>query len=289
MLRLSDILQYINANPLLFSHLALKGGTAINLVVFNLPRLSVDIDLDFTKHCLRDEMFVLRKQINSDILKYMTSQGYQLNPSSKNPHSLDSWVFYYLNSSGNKDNIKIEINYSMRNHVFEPIEKEVYMESLSLHLHVRTLTNLELFGSKIKALIERTAARDLYDVYNMLMLPVFSVSEQSLLRKIVILYLAIGGNTPPKTDFNFKAIDNLNFSQIKRKLIPVLKKSDKFEFEVAKSEVKTYLTTLMVLTDNEKLFLERFNQKIYQPELLFDELDIVGRINDHPMAIWKCS
>ncbi|MBP6285259.1 MAG: nucleotidyl transferase AbiEii/AbiGii toxin family protein [Paludibacteraceae bacterium] len=288
-LRLSDILQYINANSLLFSHLALKGGTAINLVVFNLPRLSVDIDLDFTKHCLRDEMFVLRKQINSDILKYMTSQGYQLNPSSKNPHSLDSWVFYYLNSSGNKDNIKIEINYSMRNHVFEPIEKEVYMESLSLHLHVRTLTNLELFGSKIKALIERTAARDLYDVYNMLMLPVFSVSEQSLLRKIVILYLAIGGNTPPKTDFNFKAIDNLNFSQIKRKLIPVLKKSDKFEFEVAKSEVKTYLTTLMVLTDNEKLFLERFNQKIYQPELLFDELDIVGRINDHPMAIWKCS
>lgn len=288
-LRLSDILQYMNANPLLFSHLALKGGTAINLVVFNLPRLSVDIDLDFTKHCLRDEMFVLRKQINSDILKYMTSQGYQLNPSSKNPHSLDSWVFYYLNSSGNKDNIKIEINYSMRNHVFEPIEKEVYMESLSLHLHVRTLTNLELFGSKIKALIERTAARDLYDVYNMLMLPVFSVSEQSLLRKIVILYLAIGGNTPPKTDFNFKAIDNLNFSQIKRKLIPVLKKSDKFEFEVAKSEVKIYLTTLMVLTDNEKLFLERFNQKIYQPELLFDELDIVGRINDHPMAIWKCS
>ena len=284
-LRLSDILQYMNANPLLFSHLALKGGTAINLVVFNLPRLSVDIDLDFTKHCLRDEMFVLRKQINSDILKYMTSQGYQLNPSSKNPHSLDSWVFYYLNSSGNKDNIKIEINYSMRNHVFEPIEKEVYMESLSLHLHVRTLTNLELFGSKIKALIERTAARDLYDVYNMLMLPVFSVSEQSLLRKIVILYLAIGGNTPPKTDFNFKAIDNLNFSQIKRKLIPVLKKSDKFEFEVAKSEVKTYLTTLMVLTDNEKLFLERFNQKIYQPELLFDELEIVGRINDHPMAI----
>lgn len=288
-LRLSDILQYMNANPLLFSHLALKGGTAINLEVFNLPRLSVDIDLDFTKHCLRDEMFVLRKQINSDILKYMTSQGYQLNPSSKNPHSLDSWVFYYLNSSGNKDNIKIEINYSMRNHVFEPIEKEVYMESLSLHLHVRTLTNLELFGSKIKALIERTAARDLYDVYNMLMLPVFSVSEQSLLRKIVILYLAIGGNTPPKTDFNFKAIDNLNFSQIKRKLIPVLKKSDKFEFEVAKSKVKTYLTTLMVLTDNEKLFLERFNQKIYQPELLFDELDIVGRINDHPMAIWKCS
>ena len=288
-LRLSDILQHMNTNSLLYNHLALKGGTAINLVVFNLTRLSVDIDLDFTKHCLREEMFMLRSQINNDILKYMTSQGYQLNPSSKNPYSLDSWVFFYLNSTGNKDNIKIEINYSMRNHVFEPIEKEVNIESLSLRFHVRTLTNLELFGSKIKALIERTAARDLYDVYNMLILPVFLVSEQSLLRKIVILYLAIGGNTPPKSEFNFNALNNLNFSQIKRKLIPVLMRSDKFEFEAAKSEVKTYLKTLMVLNENEKLFIERFNQKIYHPELLFDELEIVSRIKDHPMAIWKCS
>ncbi len=288
-LRLSDILQYMNANPLLLSHLALKGGTAINLVVFNLPRLSVDIDLDFTKNCLREEMFEFRQLINNDILKYMISQGYQLNPSSKNPHSLDSWVFYYLNSTGNKDNIKIEINYSMRNHVFEPIEKEVNIESLSFRFQVRTLANLELFGSKIKALIERTAARDLYDVYNMLRHNVFSDSEQATLRKIVILYLAIGGNTPPKIEFDFNVIDNLNFSHIKRKLIPVLKKSDKFEFEIAKSEVKTYLTTLMLLTDNEKLFIEKFNQKLYHPELLFDEQEIVNRIKNHPMAIWKCS
>jgi predicted nucleotidyltransferase component of viral defense system len=288
-LRLSEILQYMNANPLLSSHLALKGGTAINLVVFNLSRLSVDIDLDFTKHCLREEMFELRKQINNDIIKYMTYQGYQLNPSSKNPHSLDSWVFFYLNSAGNKDNIKIEINYSMRNHVFEPIENEVNIESLSLGFQVRTLANLELFGSKIKALIERTAARDLYDVYNMLIHNMFSDSEQATLRKIVILYLAIGGNTPPNSEYNFNAIDNLNFSHIKRKLIPVLKKSDKFEFETAKSEVKTYLTTLMMLTDNEKLFIEKFNQKSYQPELLFDEHEIVNRIKNHPMAIWKCS
>jgi hypothetical protein len=219
----------------------------------------------------------------------MTSQAYQLNPSTKNPHSLDSWVFYYLNSTGNKDNIKIEINYSMRNHVFEPIEKEVNIESLSLGFHVRTLANLELFGSKIKALIERTAARDLYDVYNMLKLPVFSDSEQVTLRKVVILYLAIGGNTPPKIEYDFNAIDSLNFNHIKRKLTPVLKKSDKFEFETAKSDVKSYLTKLMMLTDNEKLFIEKFNQKLYHPELLFDEQEIVNRIKNHPMAIWKCS
>jgi len=57
-LRLCEILQFITANPLTAGTLALKGGTAINLVVFDLPRLSVDIDLDFTKtvagkKCLR--------------------------------------------------------------------------------------------------------------------------------------------------------------------------------------------------------------------------------------------
>lgn len=42
--RLTDILEYINTNPILKDSLALKGGTAINLTIFNLPRLSVDID-----------------------------------------------------------------------------------------------------------------------------------------------------------------------------------------------------------------------------------------------------
>jgi predicted nucleotidyltransferase component of viral defense system len=54
--RLCEILQYLNENQLLIDHLAMKGGTAINLTVFDLPRLSVDIDLDFTKECNREEM-----------------------------------------------------------------------------------------------------------------------------------------------------------------------------------------------------------------------------------------
>lgn len=47
-LRLKEILTYLNTNEYLHEHLALKGGTAINMTIFNLPRLSVDLDLDFT-------------------------------------------------------------------------------------------------------------------------------------------------------------------------------------------------------------------------------------------------
>ncbi len=59
-LRLTDVLQFIAGNPKLQDCLILKGGTAINLTVFELPRLSVDIDLDFHKDCTREEMLLYR-------------------------------------------------------------------------------------------------------------------------------------------------------------------------------------------------------------------------------------
>lgn len=48
--RLAEILSFMAQDPVLADSLALKGGTAINLTIFELPRLSVDIDLDFSNH-----------------------------------------------------------------------------------------------------------------------------------------------------------------------------------------------------------------------------------------------
>ena len=50
-MRLVDILKYFHGSKLLSKTLVLKGGTAINLTIFELPRLSVDIDLDFSENC----------------------------------------------------------------------------------------------------------------------------------------------------------------------------------------------------------------------------------------------
>ena len=85
--RLADILEYFNTNPILKESLALKGGTAINLTIFNLPRLSVDIDLDYLITNSREEMLEQRELINSTIDRFMVSQGYKINPKTKSPHS----------------------------------------------------------------------------------------------------------------------------------------------------------------------------------------------------------
>ena len=217
----------------------------------------------------------------------MFAQGYALSPNTKNPHSLDSWVFYYQNSTGNRDSIRIEINYSLRNHIFPAVKKKIIASLFNVEYEVNTLSTLELFGTKIKALIERTAARDLYDVHNMIKHNVIKEEEQGLLRKIVVFYLVIGAKQRIELPFHFDNINNLKYNQIRANLIPVLKKNEHFDFEAAKVTVRDCLSELMTLTDNERLFIENFNQGIYRPDLLFDDSEIIERIKEHPMAVWR--
>jgi hypothetical protein len=196
-------------------------------------------------------------------------------------------VFHYQNTGGNKDNIKIEINYSMRHHILPTVKRKINANILHTDFEVRTLATLELFGSKIKALIERTAPRDLYDIHNMLVQNIIGSNEQDMLRKIVLFYLSTGGKNKLSTTFNFDSLNHLKFPEIRSSLIPVLRKSEHFDFETAKMKICDYLSTLMLPTEKERLYVENFNRGFYQPELFFDETDIIERIKEHPMALWK--
>ena len=63
-IRLCGILDDLSTIDSFKGKLALKGGTAINLVLIpDLPRLSVDLDLDLAIDCSKDEMLLLRKQL----------------------------------------------------------------------------------------------------------------------------------------------------------------------------------------------------------------------------------
>ncbi len=286
--RLIDVLEYINQNPLHKDSLVLKGGTAINLLIFNMPRLSVDIDLDFCKPGLKEEMFEYRKKISGDLITFLQTQGYSLNLiKGKNSHSLDSWVFEYINSVGNKDNVKVEINYSMRSHVLPIIEMPMRADLLEKTLLVKVLSPLELFASKINALVGRAAARDLYDIDNMIYFDIFDESEFLMLKKCFLFYFAVGSSKECNDTFDLAKIDSLNWTRIRQTLLPMLRRSDYFNLDVSKKRVKEFLGELFILDLNDKEFLRRFKDKDYAPELLFNDADIIARIKNHPMALWK--
>ena len=61
--RLMGVLGGVRDHPFLKGKLALKGGTALNLFIFDLPRLSVDIDLNYVGAGDREAMVEERPMI----------------------------------------------------------------------------------------------------------------------------------------------------------------------------------------------------------------------------------
>lgn len=123
-LRLSDLLDLIFSSPI-GENLALKGGTAINFAYFNLPRLSIDIDLDYIQ-LSREKMMKDRGIIKKSLREMVEIEGYSISDKSKEHFALDSYVLNFINNAGNRDNIKVEINYLNRVHLNDRNKKLVF-------------------------------------------------------------------------------------------------------------------------------------------------------------------
>ncbi len=284
--RLKEILKFFNESELLNERLALKGGTAINLLFFNLPRLSVDIDLDLSVNLPREEMMEVREKISALINKYMSAEGYTLSVKTKSRHSLDSNVYEYINSAGTKDNIKIEINYSLRSHVL-PIQKiKISGDVFSDEFEVNTVSPIEIYASKTVALMTRAAVRDLYDMNYMIQIGLFDENELETYRKCVIFYLAVATEKAP-LEPDFTAMEAITKHRVLTDLEPVIRNRDVFNLESAKKNVREFLTENIYFNEKDVEFLKKFNKGYYHPELLFESEEILERINNHPMALWK--
>lgn len=286
--RLVDVLSFFESDVFLSDCLAIKGGTAINLTIFDLPRLSVDIDLDYSLDAGREEMQGHREQITERIQKYMTANGYSLSPKSKNYHALDSFVYDYVNAGGVKDNLKIEINYMLRCHVLPVERRKIKFEGYSKEVSILSVDPLEIISAKTMALINRAAPRDLYDMSNVIKNKLLGEYSLDLYRKCVAFYGAIASEKVP-AGFPLDSIDGITSHKVKTALIPVLKRGEHFNLAENQTLVREFLEKILVPGETENEFWQKFSEGEYRPEILFKDDEIVNRIKNHPMALWKCS
>ncbi|MCM1722602.1 nucleotidyl transferase AbiEii/AbiGii toxin family protein [Bacteroides ovatus] len=289
-IRLYYVLKDISQTPVLNDNLVLKGGTAINLAYFDLPRLSVDIDMDFTKTGKMEDLVDLRKEIKDTLFYILQSQGYTIGKGGKELHTLDQWIFNYQSIGGNNDHIKIELNYGIRNHILPVVNRGINLSIVSDDgIKVSTLHPCELFATKINALIERSAVRDLFDVYSLSNSNILSTPEEmEMLRKAIVFYQTVGVEGTARKTIDISRIMNVQPSRIRSQLIPLLPSGKKFfPIDEAKEKTIQYLSTVLTLSLEEHEYLENFSKGIYKPELLFSDPTIIERISDHPMALWK--
>jgi predicted nucleotidyltransferase component of viral defense system len=146
---------------------AIKGGTAINLFVKNMPRLSVDIDVVFTDHSKeRAEALLEISDSLRRIQGTLENRGLQVELVSRQ-------VSEEIKLLIRRDNalVKVEVNQVFRGTLLPVSLFELTSEARELFTMDMTLPSLasdELYGSKLVAAMDRQHPRDFFDVHGLL-------------------------------------------------------------------------------------------------------------------------
>lgn len=146
---------------------AMKGGTAINLFVQDMPRLSVDIDVVFIPHALKriDALKTIADELASAQSK-LQKMGYEA-ALRKNQDGTEAKMFVRSQQA----EVKVEVNFVFRGTVLPPQRRSLTPSAQNLfaaNIQVPVLDNAELYGSKLVAALDRQHPRDLFDVQLML-------------------------------------------------------------------------------------------------------------------------
>ena len=139
---------------------ALHGGTALNLFVRDMPRLSVDIDLTYVP--IEDRETSL-ENINQALLR-IKDQIHAVNPNSRIKHQSHDCK---LQVSVNGVQIKIEVNMVVRGTLHSPKKTSLCLKAqnqFDAFCSVRLVPFGQLYGSKICAALDRQHPRDLFDI-----------------------------------------------------------------------------------------------------------------------------
>ena len=147
---------------------ALKGGTAINLFVRDLPRLSVDIDLTYLPVKPRDESLT---EIDETLQRIGKSISETLSDLRVLPSRLaKEGTLNRLIVRSPHAQIKIEVTPVMRGCVFEPTIMAVSEKVEDQFSFAETLvvSRDDLYAGKLVAALDRQHPRDLFDVRDLL-------------------------------------------------------------------------------------------------------------------------
>ena len=261
---------------------ALKGGTALNFIYLDIPRLSVDLDLNFIGSLEKKEMLARRKDIPGEIAILADSLGYRMTqrPSS---YIMERYVLRYKKLSGLPDSIRLEFNFLERvpfirivrrsfEHIFE-FEK----------FEINTYTIEEIGAMKTKAMVERLYARDIFDMHRVSRLKMNLI----LLRKLMILYVLMARKEPDAKDI-ISRIKQYDGSEITRSVGPFIRRGKEKDLNPAeiKKTLSDFYERMFLLNDSEKQFIDLIKSGKIDLKILFKKENFNPQAEKHPSLIW---
>lgn len=286
---LMNVLEGINAHPFLQERLVLKGGTALNLFIFDLPRLSVDIDLNYIGMTDRVGMMSERPTVEKAMEAVFQRENLMIRRI-PTKHAGGKWQLKYQSVLGNQGNLEVDLNFMFRIPLWD-IQKCSSKVTGHHQIHgIRILDFHELAAGKLTALFDRNASRDLFDTHHLLTKTPFSLER---LRLAFILYIGMSSiKKPQEISPESLLFDEVDFRQ---QLLPVLRNTkseqDHRSWKEAKlQECKQALAPLFPFTEQEREFLEILVEKgEIQAPLLTKEHLMQSKIEKLPALHWRAS
>lgn len=280
-MRLMGVLKEMNRHHVLQRSLALKGGTALNLFVYDIPRLSVDVDFNYVGTIKKSKMEKGRAQI-TQIIPSLFSSHYNVQIS-KDEYALLQYEFQYQTISGGSDKLKLDINFLHRLPIMPPVQStfDQFGQSVSF-----TLLGLEeLLAGKVVALLTRYAPRDLYDIYQTALLK--PSLDFQLLRSLIRYYGLI--SRIPVLELFQLTLDQVSDYDIRRHLHPMLIRGQFPQSQKMIEKVQEFLTPLLSFSQEEVNVIDHFySHGDLNGKILFPQEELRERINKSPALAWRC-
>ena len=287
-LHLLNLLNAMNSHPFLKGKWALKGGTALNMFVLDLPRLSVDIDLNYIGTVDREEMLAERPKLEQAARAVFSREGF-ITKRAPHEHAGGKWRLSYQSFAGQPGNLEVDLNYMYRQPLWDVQHSDSHQFG---HLQAKSIPVLEiheLAAGKLAALLARGQARDLYDCQQ-----IFEIDgiEPERLRMAFVVYGAMN-----RKDWRTVSVDDVVFdaAQLTRVLTPTLAiRSAQKEYspdafgERLVEECRVGLETLLPFTDAEREFLDLLLERgTIDSAILTSDGTLQERIQSQPLLQWK--
>ncbi len=268
----------------------LKGGTALQVYHLELPRLSVDIDLNFVATPDREGMLRLRPGFEKGLERCSVAEGCEVRRA-PGEHAGGKFRLRYSSAFGGDQGLEIDVSYVARVPLYGIEPRVPALGALAGRAPVPTLVIEELAAGKFCALLDRGAARDHYDVAGLLASRT-EVLASSAFRLALVCFLAAA-----REDLRGRrrAGAELVRNEVRTQLLPVLRRkpgepipdADELMTRI-RDRLPAAVERMTNWSAGERRFLDRLlDEGELEPEHLSPEVGLQQRIRAQPMLRWK--
>ncbi len=268
----------------------LKGGTAINLFHLEVPRHSVDIDINYIGSRDLESMRAARPGFERAVVACCEREGCQVRRA-PGEHAGGKYRLRYIGGIGGAGSLELDVNFVQRIPLFDTDYRTPRFPPGASSDRVPVLGIEELAAGKFTALLTRTAPRDAFDAWQLLE-EAPDLSQRPRLRTAFVVQAAsvrqdLRGKDPGTVRVTAKAV--------REELLPLLRVEAR-PFDGDPNEMSEHLNVvctnlakrLLRWRRGERAFLDRILEMgEIVPGLLTDDPDLQGRIAAQPMLRWK--